>query len=74
MYPARATPLWTASSDRSAPAAIPSRTRFPVITLLKTLPRPRNEAASTAPVVAVRATTNVSRAVTCQRSMAGSAG
>lgn len=73
-YPASATPLWTARADRPTPPAIPSRTRFPVITLLKTLPRARNEAASTAPVVAVRSTTKMSRAVTCQRSMAYPAG
>jgi hypothetical protein len=73
-YPASATPLWTARADRPTPAAIPSKTRFPVITLPKTLPRARNEAASTAPVVAVSSTTNASRAVTCQRSMADATG
>src|SRR5262245_5173562 len=41
----------------------------PVITLLKTLPRARNEAASTAPVVSVSTTTSESLMDTCERVM-----
>src|SRR5690349_25026026 len=41
----------------------------PVITLLKTLPRARNEAASTAPVVSVSSTTSESLMDTCERIM-----
>src|SRR5438874_7059456 len=43
---------------------------LPVITLLKTLPRARNEAASTAPVVSVSSTTSESLMDTCERIMA----
>jgi hypothetical protein len=68
-YPASATPLWTARAAPPVPAATPSRTRLPVITLLNTLPSARNDTASTAPVVSVRTTTSVSRIVTCQRCM-----
>lgn len=41
----------------------------PVITLLKTLPRARNETASTAPVVSVSTTTSESLMDTCERVM-----
>jgi hypothetical protein len=68
-YPASATPLCRARAAPPVPAAIPSRTRLPVITLLNTLPSARNDTASTAPVVSVRTTTSVSRIVTCQRCM-----
>jgi len=40
-----------------------------VITLLKTLPSARNEAASTAPVVSVSSTTSESLMDTCERIM-----
>lgn len=43
---------------------------LPVITLLKTLPRARNEVASTAPVVTVSTTTSESLMDTCERIMA----
>jgi len=41
----------------------------PVTTLLKTLPRARKEAASTAPVVSVSSTTSESLTDTCERIM-----
>ena len=43
---------------------------LPVITLLNTLPRARNEVASTAPVVSVSSTTSESLMDTCERIMA----
>ena len=43
---------------------------LPVITLLKTLPRARNDVASTAPVVSVSSTTSESLMDTCERIMA----
>jgi hypothetical protein len=70
MYPASATPLCTASSALPVPAATPSSTRLPVITLPKTLPRARNEAASTAPVVSVSSTNSESLMDACERIMA----
>ncbi len=42
----------------------------PVTTLLKTLPRARNEVTSTAPVVSVSSTTSESLVDTCERIMA----
>jgi len=42
----------------------------PVTTLLKTLPRARNEVTSTAPVVSVSSTTSESLMDTCERIMA----
>ena len=42
----------------------------PVTTLLKTLPRARNDVASTAPVVSVSSTTSESLMDTCERIMA----
>ncbi len=42
-------------------AATPSSTKFPVITLLNTLPRARNDTAFTAPAVTVSSTTRESR-------------
>ena len=41
----------------------------PVTTLLKTLPRARNDVASTAPVVSVSSTTSESLVDTCERIM-----
>src|SRR5215471_6664596 len=61
-YPASAVPLWIASDDDCVAAATPSRIRFPVMTLLNTLPRCRKEDASTAPVVRVSSTSRPSRA------------
>ncbi len=69
-YPASATPLRTASAGRAAPAATPSSTMLPVITLPNTLPSARNEVASTAPVVRVSSTTSKSRIGTWERLMA----
>jgi hypothetical protein len=43
---------------------------LPVITLLNTLPRARNEVTSTAPVVSVSTTTSESLMDTCERIMA----
>ena len=42
----------------------------PVTTLLKTLPRARNDVASTAPVASVSSTTSESLMDTCERIMA----
>src|SRR5215831_17826398 len=61
-YPASAVPLWIASDDDCVAAATPSRIRFPVMTLLNTLPTCRKEDASTAPVVRVSSTSRPSRA------------
>src|SRR5215469_7688708 len=60
-YPASAVPLWIASDEDVVAAATPSSTRFPVMTLLNTLPRCRKQAASTAPVVRVSRTSRPSR-------------
>jgi len=56
-YPAIPSPAWSASAEDCVVAATPSSTRFPVTTLLKTLPRARNETAFTAPEVMVSSTT-----------------
>src|SRR5499427_8436833 len=61
-YPASAVPLWIASDEDVVAAATPSSIRFPVMTLLNTLPRCRKEDASTAPVVRVSSTSRPSRA------------
>src|SRR6266480_684069 len=61
-YPASAVPPWIASDDDPVAAATPSSTRFPVMTLLNTLPRCRKQDASTAPVVRVSSTSRPSRA------------
>jgi len=69
-YPASATPLCTARPGLPVPAAAPSSTMSPVTTLLKTLPRARNEVTSTAPVVSVSSTTSESLMDMCERIMA----